>query len=284
MQKRLMGQVVLTLAAVLAGGCGGGGGSDSSSGTQGPTVPPVTTAPIAGGTVGAPVALRLNAEHEIAAIAANNYFSYSGVAGEKLILHAQLSPAMTDTEKSRCASNPDAYPTQIHVYDSGMTRVGGVCGEGLGFTIPRDGVYVFNMQFTSHTGVLDVASLKGDSAVTAPVGKAGQPSAPATVSLSSPNPLSSNTFYNFYRLSVNQGDRVLVDVALDVPLSAQQRARCASNPGYDTRVEVYDSTLAPVSGVCGEGLTFVAPQTGTYILHFAYGQQSRGYFNAAVVR
>lgn len=286
MYKKRLNVVCLSLALVALASCGGGG--DSGGATKTPVSPPSSIAPVSGGTVGVPVALQLDAEHLITGNRANNYFSYSGVADETLVVHAHLTPPLTDAEKSRCASNPIAYATQIHIYDSGMTRIGGACGEDLAITLPSDGLYIINAEFPSHIGVLEVATLKNGSAILTPTGK---PSSPNTISWSSRNRLTANTFYNYYAVSLSQGDRILVDVVLDVPLTAQQKTRCASNPGtgatassYDTQVHVYSSTLARVGGVCGEQLDFVAPHTANYIIHFAFGQQSGGYFNATRTR
>ncbi len=110
------------------------------------------------------------------------------------------------------------------------------------------------------------------------------------ISLTASNLLSSTTFSNYYHLFAESGQKIIASTVLNTPLSTQQKTRCASNPGngetpssYDTQIHVYDSDLKRVGGNCGEDLTFEFTESGVYILHFSYGSQSAGYFNAAIL-
>lgn len=126
-----------------------------------------------------------------------------------------------------------------------------------------------------------------DSTTTNGENETGAPSAPWQTTLSSPNPISKEVFFNHYTLYLQKGERLYIQVQLQNPLSDQQKSRCASNPGrgetpssYDTQIHIYNNNFKRVDGICGESITFTAPESGGYILHFAYGAQSAGVFFA----
>ena len=87
-----------------------------------------------------------------------NYFSVNAAAGQKLIVSTKLNQPLTDTQKSRCNStgtngtkNPAPYDTQIHVYDSKLTRLGGICGEDLTFQFTVSGIYILHFNYASQS-------------------------------------------------------------------------------------------------------------------------------------
>ena len=294
-----MRKFVVAMTMVLVASCGGGG-----SGGDGQSEPPIdppnnepSVTPISGGAPDSPVELSLASEHLISSNSFYNYFRYTGVKGEKLVIHAQLNIPLSDTEKSRCSEDPgrgnrpSSYDRQIHIYNSALVRVDGICGEDLIFTIPEDGDYIFQPEYpSSGGGIFYVASVVGNSAVVSPSGVLGQPGAPASISFDSWNKTSENTFYNYYATFANEGDKIVINTALNTPLSVKQKRMCAWSPGtgtspssYDTQIHVYDSYLNRVGGVCGEDFVFIVPVTGWYIFHFSFAQQSAGYFNAAII-
>lgn len=130
---------------------------------------------------------------------------------------------------------------------------------------------------------VDGQSIRSASSfVTLPNGN-GTPNAPSLIDFNSANDLSSNIFYNYFHLNAIAGQQLIVNVQLNKPLNDTQKARCASNPGYDTQIRVYDANMQRVGLVCGENLSFIVPVTGKYVLHFSYGSQSAGAFNAALL-
>ncbi len=297
---------IFILAMVVAlYSCGGGGSTSSipepnngNSGIDNPVVePPNESEIIPGGPPDSPALLLLNSEHEISTNSFYNYFSYTGKKDELLIIHTTLSSPLSDTEKSRCSSNlgsgtnPSPYDTQIHVYDMNMDRLGGRCGEDLMYNFPEDGEYILKFEYpTNGPGIFRAASIIGQSSVNQPYGEPGTPSNPAEINLDGPNLLSSEVFYNYYRVEVNTGDKLLLDTALDNPLTTQQLSRCASSPGtgetrssYETQIHIYDSNFNRIGGVCGEELNFEFSDSGVYIIHFSYAAQSSGVFYAALI-
>jgi hypothetical protein len=87
-----------------------------------------------------------------------NYFSVNAAAGQKLIVSTKLDQPLTDTQKSRCTSTGTIgtnirapYDTQIHVYNSKLTRIGGVCGEDLTFQFTVSGIYILHFNYASQS-------------------------------------------------------------------------------------------------------------------------------------
>ena len=192
-------------------------------------------------------------------------------------------------EKSRCASNQTAYPNQTNMYDRSLNRLEGVCGEDLIANFSDDTEFLLNFSYPDHApGYGFMTKVLGDAAITAPTGVLGSPSNPMDVALESKNKIYSNTFLNYRKVYLRAGEKMTISTNLDQPLSAQQRSRCASNPGggnhassYDTQVHIYSSSFERVDGVCGENMVFSAKKSDYYILHFAFAKQSVGYFEVS---
>lgn len=284
---------------IILSGCGGGGSSDNNQPPT-PSTPPVSDSdktPIAGGSASSPNAIKLNSEHLISENSFFNYFKYQAVAGEKLIIHAQLRNPLSDQEKARCAANEgrgsqqSSYGTQIHIFDSKLNRVDGICGEDITFTAPTNGTYIIQPDYSSNrSGTLSIASIIGASAITSPSGTPGNPSSPVQAKFNSSNPLSDNTFNNYYTISANKGNKIVIQTSLNIQLNPQQNSRCAADLGtginpssYDTQIHIYNNRFNRISGICGEKITFNVPENGNYIFHFNFGKQSSGHFNAAIL-
>lgn len=283
--------------SMLIAACGGDGGSSSSSSESNSSNIAETENAIEGGTPDNPTAVVLSSPHAISSDGFNNYFRYSGVQDEKLVIHADLDNPLSDTERSRCSGNPgdgstpSSYQTQIHIYDQGLNRISGLCGESLTFEIPNDGIYIVQPDYPGRLGRLFFSSVIGRSAIIAPRGVSGQASNPKTVDFSSANALSSNTFFNYYTFVADKNQKLIVSVTLDEPLTQTQKTRCSgtsaggSTPSsLKTQIHVYDDAIDRVDGVCGEDLEFSVPSAGSYILHFEFANdQGAGSFNAAIV-
>ncbi|MCB1704621.1 MAG: hypothetical protein KDI17_07155 [Halioglobus sp.] len=249
------------------------------------------------GAPDSPNPMSFSTTNQVSANSFFNYYHYTAQKNERIIIHTALSTPLSTTQKSRCASSPGTgqtpsnYDTQIHVYNENMARVDGICGENLTFITPETGQYLFQFEYpTNSPGVFYIASVMGSSAVNTPTGTAGSPNNPKTLLPGTQNPISKNTFYNYYKLTVSAGARLIINVQLDEPLSTIQKSRCSSNLGtgpipssYDTQIHVYNENMVRVDGICGENLDFIVPAAGTYILHFSYATQSAGYVNAAVI-
>jgi len=248
-----------------------------------------------GGEPGGSVFLNRPGKNEISSNSFYNYFKFTAKKGETLVIHTDLSLPLTDQEKSRCSSNPgtgtspSSYDTAMNVYDKKLDRVTGICGENLTVKFETGGTYYVQFDYPENgTGLAYATSILGDSAINSPTGLLGAVSNPKPILLRSANRLNQENYLNYYRYTAQEGERIILNVNLNLPMTSQQKNRCSSagdfpSTSYDTRVYIYDSTLTPVGGVCGEELRFDFPWAGTYLFHFRYGNQSAGFFNAAAV-
>jgi len=285
-----------TLFSLPLLGCGGGGSDASSSGSN---TAPVNTpsgnpsgATVSGGSPSSPTLIQKNQQLRITSNTFNNYFKFTGKKGEKFFINSYLDVALTDTDKRRCHENPERYQTQIIIYDTKVETVKALtCGEKTIFTVPEDGEYVLFLNYSSREGTGYITSITGDSALTSPTGTAGSPSNPKLTNTAGNNSLSSNVFFNYYKVSANEGDRLYIQVVLDQPLSDLQKSRCREQPGgadiestRDTQIHIYDNSFNRLYSFCSESLTYTVPKTGTYIMNFSYAKQSAGYFNLTVLK
>lgn len=277
-------------------GCGGGGSDSSSSGNN---TAPINTpsgtpsgATVSGGSPSSPTLIQRNQQLRIASNTFNNYFKFTGKKGEKFFINSYLDVALTDTDKQRCRERPDSFQTQIVIYDSKVETVKALtCGEKTIFTVPEDGEYVLFLNYQSREGTGYITSTTGDSAITSPTGTDGSPSNPKLTNTSGNNALSSNVFFNYYKVSANEGDRLFIQAVLNQPLSANQKQACRERTGgvdiesvFDTQIHIYDSSFNRLYSLCSESLTYTVPKTGTYIMNFSYAKQSAGYFNLTVLK
>lgn len=279
----------LTLAA-----CGGSSNDETNStNVNSPNTTPVTSS-IQGGTPNAPATMVMNKQHKILSNQFYNYFKYKGIKNEKVIIHVSLDYPLSDRRRSHCQSNSDR-DTDISVYNSNDKRIILKCGEDLSLIIPEDGTYTFHFDYSAvgGAGYFNVTSVIKNSAITAPSGVLGTPSSPKPLNTSKNNPITSNTFLNYYKVTAKKNDSLILNVSLSHPLSDIQRGRCRGYPGTgsrpsrtNTQIHVYDPQYNRVDGMCGDKMTFSFPENGTYILHFDYpADQSAGsYVNAALIK
>ena len=269
--------------------CGGGGGDETSPNSPNnaketsPNSP--NNAKVFGGNPSAPTAIELNKEHAIVSNSFYDYFKYTGKKGEKLFINAFLDVAFSVQEHARCSATSD-HDTQIVIYDASLKNtVSLTCGWHKIFTIPDDGEYVLFFNYPSREGIANIASVTEASAIKAPSGKEGSPSNPKNVNTLINNPLFSNVFFNYYKVTANKGERLVIKTLLDQPLSDAQKVRCSAGPDNDTQIVIYDAAYKNILGlVCGQNLTYTIPENGTYILHFNYNKQSSGSFNLTVLK
>lgn len=273
--------VSILLCSILVGACGGGGDSSAPVGTA-PPPPSAPATPAATGSVSSPKTLVLDAGNPFGADPFFNNFKYDGSLGERLVIRANLSTPMSDTQSARCASNP-GYPTRIVVSNSSGAEVSAACSEELTFTFPAAGTYLFNFYFPDNGGgTFYAASLKGASPVQFSDSGDGSPSRPRKLSTVAGNSIASNPFYNYYWVQLAQGETLVLGVQLLVPLTQTQKTRCAANAEgtNNAQLRMFNATLNQVAVVCGEGMQFVAPATGTYVVRTDYGVNG-GTLNAA---
>lgn len=268
--------------------CGGGGGGEQVVNVSKPPATE-TQKTVSGGTPSAPASIGLGAINQISVSSFNNYFKYTGVAGERLVLRANLSVPLSDVQNSRCGSSPStgttpsAYDTQIHVYSPSGMRVDGICGEDLTYTFSESGERTFNFEFPSNgPGFFNAATLVGNTPVRFQQVGSGSPVEPKAISTTSANSIGTNVFNNYYWIPALKGELIVVSASLNQPLTSVQKSRCSANPGaYRTQIIVYNAQLTKVDLVCGENIRFFAPENGNYVFQFNYGSQSAGVFNAS---
>lgn len=116
----------------------------------------------------------------------------------------------------------------------------------------------------------------------------GPPNAPTSIGLDLKNVVGNNPFNNYFKYAGTAGERLILRVNLNVPLSEVQSARCSSSPGtgvtpssYASQIHVYNQSNARIDGICGEDLTYSFPTTGVYVFNFEFPSNDSGYVNAA---
>ena len=112
----------------------------------------------------------------------------------------------------------------------------------------------------------------------------GSTSSPKTLSIEAANTIGTDAFFNNFKYVASADERLVVRVNLATPLSDTDYARCASNPGYATRVQVYDSRGMQVGVFCDEDATITFAAAGTYTLNFEYPSNGGGTVNAASLK
>jgi|GEM_PF-6527019 len=130
----------------------------------------------------------------------------------------------------------------------------------------------------------------GGSTITLPTepGTTGSTSSPRALSLADSNTFGTDPFFNNFRYVASAGEKLVIRVNPNIPLSTLQSRRCAESPGtgstpsnFQTQVHVYNSLGIRVGGICGEDLTFTFASAGTYLLNFEFTSNGGGTFNAA---
>lgn len=119
----------------------------------------------------------------------------------------------------------------------------------------------------------------GSSAVpTLKVNNGGQPSSPSNISYTLPNVISSDSFNNYFKVTVNSGDSLIINIDLDNPLTVLDVSRCRTNPA----IQIHAS-LENVRHICAYDLFHTFEKPGTYVVRFQYPLQRTGTFNAALM-
>lgn len=105
------------------------------------------------GSPGSPNLIDFNGSNTLFGDVFFNYYHVSAVSGQKLIVSTVLNQPLSTQQKTRCASspgdgvNPSGYDTQIHMYNSLLERVGGICGENLTYEFPATGTYILHFSY-----------------------------------------------------------------------------------------------------------------------------------------
>jgi hypothetical protein len=156
----------------------------------------------------------------------------------------------------------------------------------------ESGDYTINFEYPNNGGGQAFAMLLPPTLnFSKPFGSLGTASNATPLLTGVRNQLGSMPFFNYFRVSVDKGTTMVLEVRLERPLDPTQRSRCGASPGdgerpssYDTQVHIYDGSLNRIGGKCGESLSYTFGKAGTYLVNFAYGAQSAGYFNVALIR
>lgn len=265
--------VLSMLTALSLTACGGGGGDGDTA-----TTPPTNLVP--SGSISSPKALSTETDNSFGSDAFFNNFKYVASTGERLVVRVNLVAPLSDTESARCASNPgtgasaSSYASQVHVYDSRGVRFAGICGEDLTVVFPAAGTYSLNFEFPSNGGgKFYAASLKGTSPIQFSDAGDGSPNHPKKLSTLTGNVIASNPFNDYFWVQAAQGETIVLSAQLQQPLTQTQKTRCAAGAEStnNAQLRVFDAKLNQVAVACGEGLRFVAPAAGTYIVQTDYG-------------
>lgn len=285
--------IALVIATLVLTACGGNSdGSDGLDSSSNPT-------PTSGGVANAPASLNLVLDNKINSNSHYNYFIYSATKNEKLIINSNLANPLTDEDKTNCllspgtGNEPSSHSTQIHVYDRNLNRLAGNCGDSLIFTAPYTGLFILNLEYPTHgPGLFNATITQGDLPTNEPVPPPqGTFNDPGNIHFGGPNEIKGDPNYNYYHYSATKNEKLIIHASLETPLSNDEKTACQLNPGKGTSpsgfyrdIHVYDENLNRVTGNCGDSLSFTAPDTGNFIIHFDFPSHGPGLFNAATIK
>lgn len=308
-----MNKVIFFASAALASlalyACGGGDGSQNTTSPSDNISQEnndlnesggVEIEVIAGGTASTPTLVDPLAAHLIRESSGENYFKIRSQAGERVFIYTDLEFPLTDIEKARCGGqipgiikNPNDYSTMISVYNDSFEKIGGTCFEDYNLISAEDSDYIFHFDPSyGNSGYGFFATTAGGSAISRPSGLIGSPSNPRELQLDARNYLANISFFNYFKIKLNSGDKLIISTTLNTPFSGVEQARCGSiNPiepedqfGHNANIRTYSSEYQQIIGACGEDLTFDVSVTGDYIFNFTYGGgRDDGYFVASKI-
>ena len=153
----LTGATALLFTACGGGGSAGDGGDGGDGGNIPPSPPPAQY--IKGGTASSPSQISLDIDNLISEDTFTNYFKFSGVEDDKLIINASLNREITRSESLNCSASASSfieiYDEKLNLYDQFQT-----CNKELTVELPTDGTYVIHFNYPDNYGVARVSSIK----------------------------------------------------------------------------------------------------------------------------
>ncbi len=249
-------------------GCGGEGGSSENT-TPSPTLPIY----VSGGTLDAPVNLSLDNLNEISSNQLHNFFKYTGIESEKLLIHAILDNELTRSQKISCQMQNSTF---ISIYDENLNWLDELktCTKDFEVSLPEDGTYIIQFKYPDNSGYAEASSIRNKSNFVA--------SLPA-LSLDNVNEISSNQFHNFFKHTGIESEKLLIHVTLDNELTRSQKISCQMQ--NSTFISIYDENLNWLDELktCTKDFEVSLPEDGTYIIQFKYPDNS-GYAEATAVK
>jgi hypothetical protein len=152
--------ILLTGAtALLFTACGGGGsaGDGGDGGNIPPSPPPAQY--IKGGTASSPSQISLDIDNLISEDTFTNYFKFSGVEDDKLIINASLNREITRSESLNCSASASSF---IEIYDENLEQYSQfrTCNKELTVELPVDGTYIIHFNYRDNDGIARVSSIK----------------------------------------------------------------------------------------------------------------------------
>lgn len=103
----------------------------------------------------------------------------------------------------------------------------------------------------------------------------GAADSPVLVSIDKNNEIKSDSFFNYFKISVSAGDTLVVKSTLRDELDGVLHRRCQENGDYAIM-------LKDMAKSCSLDLKYTFNVGGTYLLHVKYPQGNSGYFNVAL--
>ncbi len=107
----------------------------------------------------------------------------------------------------------------------------------------------------------------------------GVAGAPAQMSLTSGNLIVKNAFYNYFKYTAREDEKLTLDAILEFAITSTKRIECQETG--ETYVVVYDAQMNELSGykTCTSKMSIEFPSDGTYIFQIQY-PGNEGYFLA----
>ncbi len=138
------------------------------------------------------------------------------------------------------------------------------------------GIGMMALVMAGCSNTLDELGDDSDAPTSVPGGTAN---APATMSLDLQNVIVKNAYYNYFKYTAEEGEKLDIQAVLDMAILASQRTECQQSG--DTYIVVYDAGMTQLEGfrTCSTGLKVEFPVDGRYIFQIKY-PGNEGYFYA----
>jgi len=256
--------------ALAISGCGGSS-NDSA------TVTNNTSGIGKGGTLAEPTPIVSSEKYSVTPNNFYNHFLYNGNVGDTLFLKMDYDLPFSLLNRGRCYNSrrENSFAT-FDVYSKQGDFRGVYCYDEVFRKTTNAESIVFELQDSKRgNGILFTSIVKGDSAINTPMGILRSPSNP--IALQKTNTLDRNSFFNYFKYTAKAGEKINISIALDVPLTTQQKARCMNHPSslealtrLSTIFTIYDSSYNTEAVFCNEKNMYTFKRDGTYIFYFNF--------------
>lgn len=238
-----------------------------------------------GGSPSLPTEINLSEKHLITSNSFTNYFEYTAIANEKLVIHASLKDSISSSDIRSCYSI--ATNTFIKIYDENWVLLKSQsCRYDLTYEFLKDGTYILQFDYPNeNSGFAELSSINGISYQ--PNLNSGRPNSPSRLNLNPSNILSDNSFYNYFEYTAVTNEKIIIHTTLNNSIGSKSIRTCLSGGANGGEfIKIYDQNLVLLKSdtACGNDLTHIFSESGTYILQFNYPNENSGFAEVASIK